>query len=364
MTTNRQRRRNRKGQILVLFLFFVLVLISLFALAVNVGFMARERTQMQVAADAAAMAGTRVQSLNLGFITNTNDLILWSMLDIPIDLAEAIAYTAALDFVNAIEQLVFVVNDVENIISLHSLQDGVIQSVPVQVQLAVLAIAAANGAEFGLAPENINMLEDLVAAGPIPAEMKHYINKLNEKIEDETGVSPGLINFGNRLKPQVYRSILTLDLVEFHDTDITEMVTAYVRSPGQSMFAPDFVAAEGRTVAAIGSSMPYYVLFPSGSTNYRSTSLGARFLIEDVLPGPWWQSRLVATPELTYPTSDTSAEALDTFMDDLWLILLAGFGNQALEAIIDKLSDKLAEELTEDGSEETEDMGTDAEDMD
>lgn len=237
----------RKGQILVLFLVMMMFMLGLFALAMNVGEMARERMQVQQAADSAAMAGARVQALNMGFITLWNDRIIYRIGRLLSDLPDPLDWPD-------------IPNEIDHIKKLKNQQDKALNYLSKEVQVASLLMSRANGAMLGFATPNSD-----------------YQTTMSLSIE---------------------RPWWTLGLIyERKGGDIPEQITVgTINRFYEKLIFSDYAfnGHHKRPLVGLGTSKMYYVF-----EDPRASSIGLGWrLICTTLPGPWWQQRLVPTGEM------------------------------------------------------------------
>ncbi len=136
-----KRQRGQRGQIIVAAPILILLMVGAFLLAMNVAQMARERINIQVAADAAARDGAYIQAQALGSIAIMNTGIVAANVEIGVGVAEIID------------------GHIEDGVSLikrgrragHAFRDAqaVIEDVvPVLVEAVVILEARSNGATF------------------------------------------------------------------------------------------------------------------------------------------------------------------------------------------------------------------------
>lgn len=354
------QRNSLSGQVLVLFLFLTLFLLGLFYVTMNVGILAEERIKMQVASDSAAMAGARIQSLNLGFVTLSNDVILGFWGKIASDVADA-PETLGISLLDIPEQW-------DNIGKVKKIQNIVIATQPFQVFLAVLAMGRANGADISIATTNLDVLDDIIDGLPeanltgkvtkhlkkeIPKGLK-YLKKGSEKLFDVSKFYSAELQ--SELEIQVSRPIWTLytlqmrkDLTFIWDSDIKEKVTVFTQSSGSKALLGSGIFFDKDKkhppLITIGSAKPYFA--PGDWTgDTRSGKLGSGWaFLSTLVPGPWWQERLVATGEM-YPFDYGSYDAatLQDFMTVLYVYLGAVYTEKALIEIIKKAIESSMEE--------------------
>ncbi len=321
--------RTRRGTVMILFLVLTMMMIGIFAATLNIGQMSQDRIRVQQAADAAAMGVTRLQGLALGFITITNDLILWALADAPIDLTSAIAHFASLDIGGGIGELIKIGEDISNITTTKGIQDKVLLAVPIAAESVAEGIGAANGAQIALVGQNFNLLEascDVLSPG-MTSDLTGRVNQFLSSIGVPSGVD---IDMQSSVSLSVDRPIWTLWLIQVHDAEVKEKATVVAITAPQNLKLTGFMGTgTGHKLIAMGSSKPYYILGSPRS----SDMTGWRFL-EDVLPGPWWQSRMVHTGEMTIFPSTLTAQQLEDRMTGYYVLIGATYATTVVKSFI------------------------------
>jgi hypothetical protein len=202
------RDRREAGQIIVITPILILLMLAAILLAVNVSILSRERIKLQVASDAAAHAGARVQSSNLNWIALLNDGILVADAVISTGLALVAVGTPLCVFgigcamVEKGLELIEKGRDAGG--ALRTVQEGIMVANYFMVPAEIKRVAIGNGASFAV-PSPFGIALDLKAGPdwlPDPPFIKLKIrkhDKIKEKIHLVATKRGGRAVFGSSL---------------------------------------------------------------------------------------------------------------------------------------------------------------------
>lgn len=348
LTPPRNRLKSKRGQILVLFPFLMFLLLGFFAVAYNTGVIGVKRMELQKAADAAALSGARIQSLNLEFVAITNDIMNEYIADINeiIDpLLPLIPYshsknalssflqglTFGLSFgltdvfgaTDVIDQLlgnVTTITDVANklnnalapavplintVTGIGEQQAAMVQSVPDQIQWVVKQVAQQNGADDAVAYDDgldLN-LDYIFPSQHWPLSVRGSETK--RCIENTVIFGCAKYRYTDAIIPtysptENYLAIRK-DLKAGSELSVKERVVVVATyDEGGDSFFDELVRSGGDTgfplLAAIGAARPYWSLgadprddrYGGGSDDEQEQQA----FLSTFLPGPWWQEKL------------------------------------------------------------------------
>jgi len=223
---------------MVFFVFILVLALGLFVVSTRVAELSQQRIQLQVAADAAAMAGTRAQDLGLGFMTMANDKISYHFGRLMADIPNPVRWPDIPEQICAIE-------------SLKKAQDRVGYLTVAFAEGATIAAGIANDAGFCFAH---------------PTKSSLSLN--------------------------LHRPWYLLTLFEMRNggewTEKVVSITSTNFSPSQTI--DSLIGFSQKNVQGYAASSPFYVF----QSDPRSNDLGVGWqMICMFIPGPFWQNRLV-----------------------------------------------------------------------